>query len=322
MEPPFIKKAGLMRKGGPLMKEKGRKNRHLANNLTAYGFMLPWFIGFICFTAFPVIFMFFVSLTNRRLNGVSQFIEFTNYKNIFASSTFRNSFKVTIFFTIVMMIVTAVWALLMAFLLNYKQRLNGIFQFFYFIPSVIPSVALAYAFRTMFGKDAGLFNALLSSISGSNVRINWLYNERTVYPVIFFITLFTYNTGQMMLIFRSGLNDVPVDLYEAADIDGAGFWTKFGRITLPMISPVILFNTVTGSISALNGSFALLYPLTGDTGDPNKMTQVLSLLIYNEAFSNYKVGYGCALSVILFLLACVFGIALFGISKKYVYYEN
>jgi len=304
------------------MDKKSRKNRHLVNNLTAYGFMLPWFIGFICFTAFPVVFMFFVSLTNRKLNGISQFIGFTNYKNIFASSNFRNSFKVTIFFTIVMMIVTAVWALLMAFLLNYKQKLNGIFQFFYFIPSVIPSVALAYAFRTMFGKDAGLFNALLSRISGSNVQVNWLYNEHTVYPVVFFITLFTYNTGQMMLIFRSGLNDVPADLYEAADIDGARFWTKFRKITLPMISPVILFNTVTGSISALNGSFALLYPLTGDTGDPNKMTQVLSLLIYNEAFSNYKVGYGCALSVILFLIACVFGIVLFGISKKYVYYEN
>jgi len=304
------------------MGKRGRKNRKLARNLTAYGFMMPWFIGFTCFTVFPVIFMFIVSLTNRKLNGISQFIGFANYKNILAGSTFRNSFKVTIFFTIVMMIVTAIWALLMAFLLNYKQRLNGIFQFCYFIPSVIPSVALAYAFRTIFGKDAGLFNALLSMITGANIQINWLYNERTVYPVIFFITLFTYNTGQMMLIFRSGLNDVPNDLYEAADIDGASFWTKLCKITLPMISPVILFNTVTGSISALNGSFALLYPLTGETGDPNKMTQVLSLLIYNEAFSNYKVGYGCALSVILFLIACVFGMVLFGLSKKFVYYEN
>jgi len=304
------------------MGRKGRKNKELANNLTAYGFMLPWFIGFISFTVFPVIFMFYVSLTNRKLNGVSQFVGLANYKNLIASSTFWNSFRVTIFFTIVMMIITAAWALLMAFLLNYKQKFNGIFQFCYFIPSVIPSVALAYAFRTMFGKDAGLFNALLSLITGSNVKINWLYNGRTIYPVIFFITLFTYNTGQMMLIFRSGLNDVPAELYEAADIDGASFWTKFRKITLPMISPVILFNTVTGSISALNGSFALLYPLTGETGDPNKMTQVLSLLIYNEAFSNYKVGYGCALSVVLFLLACVFGLVLFGLSKKYVYYEN
>lgn len=304
------------------MDRKSRRKKELKKNLTAYGFMLPWFIGFICFTLFPVIFMVYVSLTNRKLNGISKFVGFTNYKNIFASGTFWNSFKVTIFFTVVMMIVTAVWALLMAFLLNYKQKMNPVFQFCYFLPSVVPSVALAYAFRTMFGKDAGLFNALLSWITGSNIQVNWLYNERTIYPVLFFITLFTYNTGQMMLIFRSGLNDVPLQLYEAADIDGANFWTKLRKITLPMISPVVLFNAVTGSISALNGSFALLYPLTGKTGDPNKMTQVLSLLIYNEAFSNYKVGYGCALSVILFLIACVFGAVLFGLSKKFVYYEN
>lgn len=297
-------------------------NKRLKNNLTAYGFMLPWFIGFICFTVFPIIFMFAVSLTNRKLNGISKFIGFTNYVNIFKNETFWNSFRVTIFFTIVVMIVTAVWALIMALLLNRKQRFNGIFQFYYFLPSVVPTVALAYAFRTIFGKDAGLLNAFLSLISGSNVQINWLFDSSTIYLVVFFIALFTYNTGQMMLIFRSGLNDVPRELYEASDIDGASSWRKFTKITLPMISPIILFNTVMGSISALNGSFALLYPLTGETGDPNKMTQVLSLLIYNEAFSNQKVGYGSALSVILFLIACVFGIGIFAISKKLVYYEN
>lgn len=297
-------------------------NKRLKNNLTAYGFMLPWFIGFICFTVFPIIFMFAVSLTNRKLNGICKFIGFTNYVNIFKNETFWNSFRVTIFFTIVVMIVTAVWALIMALLLNRKQRFNGIFQFCYFLPSVVPTVALAYAFRTIFGKDAGLLNAFLSLISGSNVQINWLFDSSTIYLVVFFIALFTYNTGQMMLIFRSGLNDVPKELYEASDIDGASSWRKFTKITLPMISPIILFNTVMGSISALNGSFALLYPLTGETGDPNKMTQVLSLLIYNEAFSNQKVGYGSALSVILFLIACVFGIGIFAISKKLVYYEN
>lgn len=210
----------------------------------------------------------------------------------------------------------------MALLLNQKQKLNGIFQFFYFLPSVIPSVALAYAFRTIFGKEAGLFNALLSAVSGKNVAVNWLYDHTTVYMVVFFITLFTYNTGQMMLIFRSGLNDVPMELYEASDLDGAGAFTKFFNITLPMISPLVLFNAVNGCVSALNGSFALLYPLTGETGDPDGMTQVLSLLIYKEAFSNMKVGYSCALSVLLFIIAAAFGALIFGLSKKLVYYEN
>lgn len=303
-------------------KLKPSKNKKIQNNLTAYAFCTPWFIGFVCFTLFPIIFMFSVSLTNRKLNGISDFVGFANYKNMFQSSTFLNSFKVTLFFTIIMMIVTTIWAIVMAMLLNYKQKLNGIYQFCYFLPSVIPTVALAYAFRTIFGKEAGLLNGMISSLVGKNISVNWLYDSNTVYLAVFFVTLFTYNTGQMMLIFRSGLNDVPRELYEACDIDGAGSMRKFFSITLPMISPVVLFNAVMGCISALNGSFALLYPLTGESGNPNGMTQVLSLLIYKEAFSNMKVGYACALSVVLFLIACFFGIGIFAVSKKLVYYEN
>lgn len=298
------------------------KKKKLKNNLTAYAFCAPWFIGFLCFTLFPIGFMFAVSLTNRKLNGLSNFVGFANYVNMFKSSTFLNSFKVTIFFTIVMMIVTTIWAVIMAMLLNYKQKLNGIFQFCYFLPSVVPTIAIAYTFRTIFGKEAGLLNAVISMFAGKNVGINWLFDTNTVYLAVFFITLFTYNTGQMMLTFRAGLNDVPRELYEASDIDGANALSKFFKITLPMISPIVLFNSVMGCISALNGSFALLYPLTGESGDPNGMTQVLSLLIYKEAFSNMKVGYACSLSVVLFLIACCFGIGIFVISKKLVYYEN
>ena len=300
-------------------KKSGVKRK---DNLTAYALCAPWFIGFVCFTLFPIGFMLAVSLTNRKLNGVSKFIGLKNYINMFNSSTFWNSVKVTLFFTVIMVVVTAIWAVFMAMLLNCKQKLNGIFQFCYFLPSVIPSIALAYAFRTIFGKEAGLLNGLLSVFAGKNVAINWLYNHSTVYLAVFFITLFTYNTGQMMLIFRSGLSDVPAELYEACELDGAGAFTKFFKITLPMISPLVLFNAVNGCVSALNGSFALLYPLTGESGDPDAMTQVLSLLIYKEAFSNMKVGYSCALSVVLFLIAAMFGGLLFLISKKLVYYEN
>lgn len=301
---------------------KSIKNKKLNDTLIAYMFCLPWFIGFICFTLFPIGFMFVVSLTNRKLNGISEFIGLQNYTNMFKSDTFWNSFNVTIKFTVIMIVVTTLWAVMLAMLLNYKQHLNGIFQFFYFLPSVIPTVALAYAFRTIFGKEAGLLNALISIFTNKSVGINWLYDSHTVYFVVFFITLFTYNTGQMMLIFRSGLNEVPRELYEACNIDGANAWTRFKNVTLPMISPIVLFNAVMGCISALNGSFALLYPLTGESGNPNGMTQVLSLLVYKEAFSNMKVGYACALSVVLFLIACMFGLGIFAASKKLVHYED
>lgn len=292
------------------------------DTMTAYAFISPWIIGFVCFTLFPIFFMLRVSLTNRKLNGISEFIGFQNYVNMFKSGTFWNSIWATLFFTVIMVVVTTIWAVIMALLLNQKQKLNGIFQFCYFLPSVIPSVALAYAFRTIFGKEAGLFNALLSMFAGKNVAVNWLYDHSTVYMVVFFITLFTYNTGQMMMIFRSGLSDVPQELYEACDLDGASAVRKFFSVTVPMISPLVLFNAVNGCVSALNGSFALLYPLTSESGNPDGMTQVLSLLIYKEAFSNMKVGYSCALSVVLFIIAALFGGALFGLSQKLVYYEN
>ena len=305
------------------MKMKTRANSWKRRETrTAYMFLLPWIIGFVCFTLFPIGFMFFVSLTNRKLNGMSEFIGFENYTNMFQSDVFWNSIKVTLFFTIIMVCVTTVWAVVMALLLNMRHKLNGIIQFCYFLPSVIPSVAMAYAFRTIFGKEAGLLNAMLSMFADKNVAINWLYNHSTVYVAVFFVTLFTYNTGEMMMIFRSGLNDVPQELYEASDLDGAKATHKFFNITLPMISPLVLFNAVNGCVSALNGSFALLFPLTGANGDPDGMTQVLSLLIYKEAFTNMKVGYACALSVVLFLIAAAFGGVLFILSKKLVYYEN
>ncbi len=313
--------------GGGISMAKTKKDgaahiKRKKDTLTAYAFISPWIIGFVCFTLFPIFFMLRVSLTNRKLNGVSEFIGLKNYVNMFKSEAFWNSIRVTLFFTVIMVVVTTIWAVIMALLLNQRQRLNGIFQFCYFLPSVIPSVALAYAFRTIFGKEAGLFNALLSVFAGKSVAINWLYDHSTVYMVVFFITLFTYNTGQMMMIFRSGLSDVPRELYEACDLDGASAARKFFNVTIPIISPLVLFNAVNGCVSALNGSFALLYPLTGESGNPDGMTQVLSLLIYKEAFSNMKVGYSCALSVVLFIIAAVFGAVLFGLSQKLVYYEN
>lgn len=304
--------------GKPILLTAAQRRRR--NNLAAYAFMSPWFIGFLCFSVFPIVFLFYTSLTNRKLIGAQAYIGLKNYANIFKSATALNSLCVTVGFTVAMMVITAIWALIMALLLNREQKGNTFFQFCYFLPAVVPSVALAYAFKMILGNDTGILNYILSLLSGKRVLVNWLYDQSTVYPAVFFVTLFTYSTGQMMLIFRSGLKDVPKELYEASDIDGASALCKFRHITMPMISPVVLFNTVMGSISALNGSFALLYPLTN--GNPNGMTNVLSLLIYKEAFLNYKVGYGSALSVLLFLIAAALAGLLFALSKKFVFYET
>lgn len=297
------------------------KLRHKTKDtLTAYLFVLPWVIGFLLFTILPIIFMVRTSFTDRKLNGLENFVAWENYIRIFNSKTFRTSFTSTLIFTFGSVIISGTWALTLALLLNIKQKYNRVFQFFYFVPAVIPSIALAYSFRTIFGKDSGLLNGLLENF-GLPHEVNWLYDKNTVHFAVFLVVLFTYSTGQMMMIFRNGLNEVPNELYESASIDGASFINNFISITLPMISPIILFNIVMSVIGALNGSFALLFPLVTENGNPDGMTQVLSLLIYKEAFSNMRVGYASALSMILFLLSAVIGIMVFSISKKTVYYE-
>ncbi|MEN3184509.1 MAG: sugar ABC transporter permease, partial [Atribacterota bacterium] len=146
-----------------------------------------------------------------------------------------------------------------------------------------------------------------------------LVDPKVVVWVVVVLNIYTFYAGQMMLIFDSALKEVPRELYEAAEIDGAGRITQFLKITLPAISPILFFNVVTATISSLSTSFTLLYPLTA--GGPGKVTQAISLDIYHNAFKTFRVGYACAESVILFLIAAGVSLLMFATSKRWVYYE-
>ena len=267
------------------------KKRRRKDILSAYAFLTPWIIGFLLFSGFPLLYVFTMSFTDATMLGGGEFVGFSNYTKMFQDSSFWNSLWVTLVFSIFSVLITIIWAFFLAMLLNAQKRFNGVFQFIYFLPAVVPSVALAFAFQMIFAKDTGIFNYLIGRATGLNFAPNWLYDETLVYPTVFFIMLFTYSTGQMMLIFRSGLKEVPRELYEAASLDGATAFQKFRNVTLPAISLILLFNMIMASIGALNGSFAVLYPLTG--GGPNEATNVLSL--YKEVFLNFRVGYDCCL---------------------------
>lgn len=297
------------------------KKKKLKNdNLIAWAFLSPWIIGFICFSGVPIIASFVLSLCKWDLINSPVFIGLDNYKAMFApTSPFLGTLLVTLEFTIGSVIVTTLGAFFMALLLNMKLPRLGIFQFFFFIPAVMPSVALAYIFQMILNQQAGVLNYILTWFGIGNGP-NWLYDHKYVIFSILFICLYTYSTGQMMLIFRSGLKEVPQELYEACEIDGAGYFRKLWSITIPMISPVILFNMVMAAIGSLGGSFAVIFPLTG--GGPGRSSQVLSVDIYINAFRNYRLGYASADSIILFMLAVIFSAGLFALSKKWVYYEN
>lgn len=299
--------------------DKIHRKRVRRENLTAYAFLSPWIIGFLLFSGIPILVSFGLSFTNWSMMNTPKFIGLANYHRLFRSDSFWSSLVITLGFTVFSVLITVIWSFFLAMLLNLDLKCNGFFQFIYFIPAVMPSIALAFSFQMIFNKEAGILNYLLFTIFGVKDGPNWLYDKAYVYPSIMFVMLFTYATGQMLLIFKAGLKEVPAELYEACEIDGGTFFKKLWNVTIPHMSPVILFNMVMAAIGSLNNSFSILYPLTG--GGPDGATNVLSLAIYDSAFKNYKMGYASALAVILFVVAALLSVLQFAMSKKWVHYD-
>jgi len=301
------------------MNKVGKKYRR-GDILTAYAFLSPWIVGFILFSGVPIIASFVLGFTKWDFVSAPKIIGLANYIEMFtAGSSFWNVMKVTGVFTVSSVVVTMVWALFLAILLNSKLKGMGIFQFFYFVPAVMPSVALAFVFQLLYNKEIGIINYFLS-LFGVKDGPNWLMDANYVIPSIVFVCLYTYTTGQMMLIFNASLKEVPRELYEACDIDGANGFQKFFYVTLSSISPVILFNLVIATVNALNSSFSIIYPLT--FGGPGDSTRVIGIDIYDNAFKRFRMGYASALSTVLFVVVAALSWVQFKLSKKYVHYES
>lgn len=294
-----------------------KKKQIFKDHLTAFGFLSPWLIGFIFFTGGPILISFLLSLTKWNLLGNPTFVGFDNYKELFSStSSFYNTLKATFIFTVLNVGITVLWSLFLAVLLNFKLRFMKIFQFFFFVPAVMPSVVMASCFILMFNNELGIVNYVLSYIGIEGP--NWLGNTNLVWVVVGIMSIFTFSTGQMMLIFNSSLKEVPTELYEAADLDGANAWQRFINVTLPSISPILLFNTVVATVNSFNGAFTIIYPLTG--GGPGDVTKVLSLEIYDKAFKQFDMGMASTLAFILFIIVGTISIFQFKIGDKKVNY--
>ena len=268
-----------------------------------WGFLTPWIIGFLVFSAFPIIFSFVLSLTKWNMLGTPQFVGLDNYKNLFSGdSGFAHTLGVTFVFTIINVGISIFFSLILAILLNLKVRFKGLFQFFYYVPTIMPSVVMAGCLTLMFNPQLGIINYVLKSIGVSNPP-NWSGSQTYVWVLVAVASVFTFQTGQQMLVFSAALKDVPQELYEAAALDGAGAWKRFIHVTVPGIAPMMLFNVVSCTVNSFNSAFSLLYPLTG--GGPGNATKVIGLLIYDKAFKSFNMGQASALAVILFIIVGV-----------------
>lgn len=255
------------------------------------------------FQRFPLAFSFYLSLTKWNLMGDPQFVGLQNYKDMLSSNgELGQTLLATAIFTVINVSVSILFSLLLAILLNFKVRFRGLFQFFYYVPTIMPSVVMAGCLVLMFNPQLGIINYVLKSMGVQNPP-NWSGSQTFVWVLVAVASVFTFQTGQQMLVFSAALKDVPQELYEAAALDGAGAWKRFVNVTIPGIAPMMLFNVVSCTVNSFNSAFSLLYPLTG--GGPGNATKVIGLLIYDKAFKSFNMGQASALAVILFIIVGV-----------------
>ena len=281
-------------------------------------YLAPFLIGLALFTLFPFVASLVLSFTDYHLQDrldAAQFVGLANYASLGDDSTFKQSLFVTLIYVFVTVPLKLAFALFIAYVLNFKLRAIGLFRTIYYLPSILGgSVAVAVVWRYVFAGD-GLINQLFDVLGVPSV--NWLGEPTTAMFTVMLLRLWQF--GSAMVIFLAGLQSIPQDLYEAAKIDGAGPWRVFYRITLPILTPVIFFNFVMQVIQAFQ-EFNAPYIITG--GGPLKSTYLLPLMIYEEAFKYFDMGYASAISWVLFALTALCAAAAFFSSRYWVFYAQ
>lgn len=282
----------------------------------AYVFLIPWIIGFVVFQLYPFVASFWYSFTDYNVVSDAKFVGFENYiKIITADKTWRKSLGITFKYVAIAVPCKIAFAFIIAMLLNMKLRTINFFRTVYYLPSILGgSVAVSILWRFIFRRD-GVMNSLLS-VFGIGA-IDWLGSPK--YALYTLSVLVVWQFGSSMIVFLAGLKQIPQDLYEAANMDGAGKLRRFNVITLPMISPMIFFNLVMQLVFAFQ-EFTGAFVVTN--GGPVKSTYLYALMLYENAFGNLKMGYASAQSWILFLIIVVVTTVVFKFSDYWVYYAD
>ncbi|MBN1401220.1 MAG: sugar ABC transporter permease [Anaerolineae bacterium] len=279
-------------------------------------FISPVVLGLIIWTLIPTIASLFLSFTDYRILKPPVWVGVDNYVAMLTRQPdFPKALQVTFSFVAMQLPIGLMVALGGALLLNTGVRAMTVFRTFFYLPAVAPAVAVALVWAWILNLNYGLVNQFLNALGFE--RINFFGNPKTALPTLAVMTWFS--VGQTMIIYLAGLLNISPSLYEAAEIDGAGRVRKFLNITLPMLSPTIFYTVIQGLILSFQ-YFTTAYILT--SGGPMKATYFYNLMIYNEAFSNLKMGYASALAWFLLIMILVMTMTVFRSSAAWVYYES
>lgn len=289
--------------------------RKIKNTATAYLFLLPNLIGFLIFTLIPILCSLALSVMEWDSSNPMVFVGLENFKRLFTDDTFKISLWNTVYYSIFTVPLTMVSALALAMILNQKLKGINIFRTVFFFPHVASLVAIAVVWNLLFHPTLGPINNILRAIGISNPP-GWTASVDWAMPVVIIVSIWK-SMGYYMILYLSGLQAIPRELYEAAKVDGANAFQRFKNITLPMLTPTTFFVSIMLTIACFK-VFDLVSVMTN--GGPGRATNVLVYNIYNTAFVNYEFGYASAISMVLFVIVLVITVIQFRAEKKWVSY--
>jgi multiple sugar transport system permease protein len=309
--------------GDPRPRARGSRTaawkRH--DTRAAYLFILPWILGFLIFTLGPVIASFVLSFTNYDGIGVTRNVGLANYEQIFDDPSVAKSMWNTLVFTALRVPLQMAIALALAVLLLRVGRAAGFFRTVFYLPVMTPAVAVGVLFLMLFNGNVGVINKALDAVGITGP--SWTTDGPWIKPGLVLISLWA--VGSTVVIYFAALRNVPQDLYEAAELDGANGWHRFRHVTLPQISGALFFTLVVNTIASLQ-TFTEAYTAFYGTGQAQSYTSDDALFyvvyLFQQAFQFMHMGYASALAWLLFLVIVVITLVQFRLSKRFVYYEG
>jgi multiple sugar transport system permease protein len=294
-----------------------RMSRRTREALAAYGFLTPWLIGLLGLTLGPMVYSLYLSFTRYNLLSPPQWRGWANYEAMLHDPRFLHSVGVTLKYAIIAVPGILVVSLMLALVLNQGMRFLSFYRAAFYLPSLVgASVAVSLLWRQMFSSD-GVFNAALA-VFGIPGR-TWIGDPSTALYTLILLSIWTF--GAPMIIFLAGLRQVPKELYEAAEVDGAGAIRRFFSVTLPMLSPLIFFNVLLTTVNALQ-AFTPAYVVSNGTGGPADSTLFYTLYLYQRGFTQLDMGYAAAMAWVLVVVLAIFTAVMFGTARFWVHYGD
>jgi multiple sugar transport system permease protein len=292
-----------------------RDMRNLGKGLL---FISPWIVGFTVLLIYPIYYTLRISFTDYSGFGTPEWVGLENYRDMIRDDKFWTAVYNTLYYTALAVPLGAVVALVLAIAMNQPLPEVAIYRAIIYLPSIIPVFTLTFVFQILMNPTQGVFNRILIWFGFPN--INWFGDPR--FAKIALVILAQYGAGQVAIIFLAGLKGIPQQLYEAAQLDGASTWRRFINITLPMLTPIILYDIILG-ISLGFQLFTQVYIVSGNPpGGPADSTMVYVLYLYLNGFNYSEFGYAAAMAWVLFMVTALLSVLIFWSSKKWVNYDT